>query len=98
MGAVLGAGKFAHCYRTEELICGGGLTAQEIAFGDYTQGRYGYVFDQMLRFRKPIPARGMQGPWPWKPGGIAGHDLKCPCLGSGAENDCTCASLRVFLD
>jgi hypothetical protein len=96
MGAVLGAGKFRRCFTAEELV--GTITDQERAFGDYSPGRFGYSFEQMLRFRQPIPARGMQGPWPWKPSGIAGHDLKCPCLRSGAENDCTCASLRVFLD
>lgn len=37
------------------------LTEEEIALGDYTAGRYGWVLANVKRLGKPIPARGWQG-------------------------------------
>lgn len=33
------------------------------AYGDFTPGRYGYLFNKILRIKEPIPARGSQGFW-----------------------------------
>lgn len=35
----------------------------EIAFGDYSPGRYAWKFEDIQRLEMPIPARGYQGLW-----------------------------------
>ena len=39
---------------------------QELAFGDYTPGRYAWLLEN-LRPITPVPARGQQGLWNWEP-------------------------------
>ncbi len=39
----------------------------EIAFGDYTIGRYAWILGDVRRFREPIPAKGALGLWEWMP-------------------------------
>lgn len=34
------------------------LSARELAFGDYSDGRWAWEFQNVRRFRKPIPVRG----------------------------------------
>lgn len=36
-------------------------TPQERAFGDYSEGRYGLVFDSVFRLERPIPYKSRQG-------------------------------------
>jgi len=43
------------------------LTIQELAFGDYTPGRYAWLLDNIQILSKPIPAKGTLGLWEWKP-------------------------------
>ena len=38
----------------------------ELAFGDYTIGRYAWVMADAILFNKPIPAKGKQGLWNWE--------------------------------
>lgn len=37
----------------------------ELAFGDYTPGRWAWMLGDRQRFLLPIPARGSQGLWEW---------------------------------
>jgi hypothetical protein len=37
--------------------------AQELAFGDYTPGRKGWLLDNPTKYPEPIPTRGFQGIW-----------------------------------
>ena len=39
------------------------LSQQELAFGDYTPGRYAWKLEVVRVFDEPIPARGYQGLW-----------------------------------
>lgn len=39
------------------------LSQQELAFGDYTPGRYGWMLANPILFEKPTPAKGQQGLW-----------------------------------
>jgi len=43
----------------------------ELAFGDYTPGRYAWLLDQVTPLDPPVPARGAQGLWAWRPGPAA---------------------------
>lgn len=36
---------------------------QEVAFGDWTAGRYGYLFERHMKFKEPIPCAGQLGMW-----------------------------------
>ena len=50
------------------------LTFEEKAFGDYSSGRYGWIFTDPEEFKQPIPARGMPGLWEFKESGISLFD------------------------
>ena len=43
------------------------ITEAERAFGDYSPGRHGWVFDRVLRLDPPVPAKGNRMLWEWKP-------------------------------
>lgn len=40
--------------------------ADQLDYGDFTVGRYGWFFRDIQKFDKPIPARGAQGIWTWE--------------------------------
>ena len=42
-------------------------TAQEIALGDWTPGRYAWELKNIKLLPEPIPAKGQQGLWNWEP-------------------------------
>lgn len=42
-------------------------TAEEIAFGDWTPGRYAWILEN-VRMIEPVPAKGMQRIWNWEGG------------------------------
>lgn len=69
-GCILGLGVVAGCWPTADLVDGrvpevGCLTAEENAFGDYSPGRFGWLFPRVRLFGEPIPQRGGQGLWEW---------------------------------
>lgn len=43
------------------------VSEQEAAFGDYTQGRWGFRLADVRPLAEPIPARGALGLWDWAP-------------------------------
>lgn len=45
------------------------LSDQEKAFGDYTPGRFMWVLEEMVKLKRPIPAKGGLGLWEWTPPG-----------------------------
>ncbi|MCG3207229.1 MAG: hypothetical protein FOGNACKC_00829 [Anaerolineae bacterium] len=42
------------------------LTAKERQYGDYSDGRYGWIFDPVRILQQPEPATGRQGLWNWQ--------------------------------
>lgn len=42
-------------------------TAQEMALGDWTPGRYAWELRNIKLLPEPIPAKGQQGLWNWNP-------------------------------
>ncbi len=47
------------------------LSDQERAFGDYRDGRYGWLLECVKPLKTPIPATGQQGLWDWEaPSGL----------------------------
>lgn len=43
------------------------VNATERQFGTFTPGRYAYLLAAIERLEEPVPARGKQGLWPWRP-------------------------------
>lgn len=47
------------------------ISDREKAFGDYRPGRWAKKLDRVVELREPIPARGGQRLWAWRPEGQA---------------------------
>lgn len=41
------------------------ISSKELAFGDYTPGRYAWILANVRLFPEPIPWHGAQGLWNW---------------------------------
>lgn len=52
-----------HCYARVVPLPSG----NELAFGDYTEGRFAWVLNDVRPLPEPIPAKGRQGLWNWEP-------------------------------
>ncbi|MCM0760681.1 ASCH domain-containing protein [Sporomusa sphaeroides DSM 2875] len=73
-GAVIAIAELVDCRPTESFVFSGTLrdiSENEIAFGDYTPGRYAWILAN-VRPIKPVPAKGMQRFWEW--GGGTGSE------------------------
>lgn len=57
------------------------LTDEERAFGNYTTGRYAFIFDNVRAIPAPIPAKGALGLWEWDGIGVC---RLCRCSESDA--------------
>jgi len=79
LGAVVAIATLQDCKATSTLGFGAfgiqrvasawvsGLSFEEMAFGDYRAGRFGWFLSgPLLRLPHPIPARGMQRLWQWE--------------------------------
>jgi hypothetical protein len=66
LGAVLAVGDLMRCARVEDLVAEG-LHELEIACGDYSPGRFGFVLSNMRVLRSPVPVRGWMRLWTPKP-------------------------------
>lgn len=60
-GAILGTVDIIDCIPVEEIRSG--LTARELAFGDYSDGRWAYKLANPIVCPRAIPAKGKQGWW-----------------------------------
>jgi activating signal cointegrator 1 len=64
-GVVLAIVWLDGCVRTTSLV-GAGLSDQGMAFGDYTSGRWAWLFARVIELSQTVPARGAQGLWTWE--------------------------------
>jgi hypothetical protein len=72
LGAVVATCRIVDYLRTEDLELAAltgqrVLSKQERGFGDYSEGRYAWLLDDIEILPEPIPARGALGLWEWKP-------------------------------
>jgi hypothetical protein len=66
LGAVIAVAELVDVRRiTSPEAFGYVLGANEIAFGDWTPGRYAWLLANVRPLAEPIPARGAQGLWRW---------------------------------
>jgi activating signal cointegrator 1 len=63
-GKVLCTIRFIECYRTEEIR--EQLSKKEIAFGNYSDGRFAFQVEFVSKLMEPVPAIGHLGFWEWK--------------------------------
>lgn len=61
-GCVLAKANLIDCIR---FTVGYEPPGHESEFGDFTIGRYGFIFAAIKRFEKPIPATGALNLWDW---------------------------------
>ena len=62
-GAILGQAFKVGLYHFERRLEGKQYTPD--AYGDFTPGRYGYPFDDIVKFTAPVVEKGHQGFWDW---------------------------------
>lgn len=68
-GHILAVGQIGDCLPTESTGCLPGVfddhpkldTPQERAFGDFSPGRFGLVFEKVVRLQVPVPFKSRQG-------------------------------------
>ncbi len=63
------------------------LTDKELAFGDFTPGRYGWLLDKPVAFKNPIPANGSQGWWNYEFEGNSPAIAQCNNCGNISRFD-----------
>lgn len=76
LGAVIAIADLVDCLQVQEtredtqgnwfaVLKDRGVDGNELAFGDYTVGRYAWILANVRRI-KPVPAKGMQRLWEWE--------------------------------
>lgn len=60
-GAVVAVARLIDCGPTSRLTCGQIVTEKELVYGNYEEGRYGWLFTDIQPLRVPLPFRGAQG-------------------------------------
>lgn len=68
-GCCVAVGQLVRVYRTETIRME--LSEQELALGDYGDGRFAWQIENLTPLSRPIPARGKQGLWTPDPGLVA---------------------------
>lgn len=63
LGCVVAVVNLTAVYRTEDMRAS--LGEQELAFGNYSNGRYAWELTSVRRLPEPVPARGAQQLWWW---------------------------------
>ena len=71
LGKVIATCRLVDCVPTKYLQSQGSLfrgllTKQEELFGDYGEGRYAWILDNVQELPVLIPAKGMLGLWEWE--------------------------------
>lgn len=66
LGCIVGVATFHTAAPTERLIRNPKLTEREHGFGNYSPGRYGWVFVDARPITPPVPLRGERGIFTWQ--------------------------------
>jgi hypothetical protein len=74
LGAVLATATLVDVLPTVSVGCLSGVfddypelkTIREMSFGDYSEGRYGWVLENVQQLPMPIEAKGALGLWEWE--------------------------------
>jgi hypothetical protein len=67
LGAIIATARLHATLQTREIRCYRSTTARllphELAFGDYSDGRYGFVMADVRPLKHPVPCKGALGFW-----------------------------------
>ena len=63
-GVILATASLSH---VQKIYIANRPNLPELAFGDYTSGRFAWYLDKVATLPEPVPARGALGLWEWKP-------------------------------
>ena len=63
LGCILAICELVDCVPVEQIR--DGLSEQELAFGDYSDGRWAWVLRDVQPLASPVLAHGHQGLWSW---------------------------------
>jgi hypothetical protein len=66
LGAVVGTVEIIDCLPIEALYGSEYDTPLERSYGDWAQGRYGWILSNPRLYEEPILAIGHQGFWQWE--------------------------------
>ena len=71
LGSIVATCELHECYQVEHGNQGPWrlLSDKEIAFGDYTPGRYMWMLGNIKKLTTPVAAKGAMGIWEWKEDG-----------------------------
>jgi hypothetical protein len=64
-GAIVATCTLVDCIPTESIR--GSLSENELAFGDYSDGRWAWVLEDVQALSQPVPVKGALGLWEWQP-------------------------------
>lgn len=67
-GMVIGEVEIVDCIPIE--LLDGYRNKYEVAFGDWSNGRYGWVMKNPILYKEPLPAVGKLSLWDWKTGTV----------------------------
>lgn len=62
LGAIIGTAKLTTVGTTTAAVKAG-LSAEQMAFGDFSAGRFAWFFNSVKKLREPIPCKGALGLW-----------------------------------
>ncbi len=66
-GGIIGEVSLVNILRTEDFALSDAemnrLTLEEMAFGDYSSGRYGWILEDAVKYEMPVTARGQLRLW-----------------------------------
>jgi hypothetical protein len=78
LGCVIATCRLMDCLEIEE-VNQHRLTTQELAFGDYSPGRFAWLLEDIHPLPEPITAKGALGLWEWTPPAlVAGYAVNRP--------------------
>ncbi|MHB0976875.1 MAG: ASCH domain-containing protein [Candidatus Aquicultorales bacterium] len=63
LGAIIAVADLTATYTTENITALPETSKDELAFGDFSSGRYAWELENVVMLEKPIPCRGRQGLW-----------------------------------
>lgn len=70
LGVVLAVARLVDCVLTTSPKLEG-ISELERSLGNYSTGRWAWMFAEVIKLAEPVPAKGMQGIWEWdEPEGI----------------------------
>jgi hypothetical protein len=61
LGSVVAIGNLVDCLPVEKLVTDFRVNTLEVKWGDYTPGRFGWVFEDIQKLETPFGLRGAQG-------------------------------------